>query len=225
MTRTVFAADLFVPTPHSTTEEKSRFCAAFVRFVLRGFDRKLFKPDFYRRLSNIFGHIANYDADGFWEVWFSTPAKQQWFIRCIHEHVPVGDPRFCWSDVERELKSWAATEAKAVEAMLRENERNAKKAAKAESDRRAALAKKTHQKFRVVAKSTNLGGFGLRQYILAPLTAPPGRSSGATCTPGKEGKSSTFRWSTANPTGAVSPESNARSGCRTVSPYKGKSCE
>ncbi len=166
MTRTVFAADLFVPTPHSTTEEKSRFCAAFVRFVLRGFDRKLFKPDFYRRLSNIFGHIANYDVDGFWEVWFATPEQQRQFVRRIHEHVPVGDPHFCWSDVERELKSWAATEAKAVEAMLRENERNAKKAAKAESDRRAALAKKTHQKFRVVAKSTNLGGFGLRQYIL-----------------------------------------------------------
>ena len=109
-------------------------------------------------------------------------------------------------NVERELKSWAATEAKAVEAMLRENERNAKKAAKAESDRRAALAKKTHQKFRVVAKSTNLGGFGLRQYILRALTAPPGRSSGATCTPGKEGKSLTFRWSTASQTGAVSPE-------------------
>ena len=68
MTRTVFAADHFVATPHSTAEEKARFCAAFVRFVLRGFDRKLFKPDFYRRLSNIFGHIANYDADGFWEL-------------------------------------------------------------------------------------------------------------------------------------------------------------
>jgi hypothetical protein len=166
MTRTVFATDRFVATPHSTAEEKARFCAAFVRFVLSGFARNLFRQEFYRRLSNIFGHIANYDSDGFWEVWFSTPAKQRQFVRRIHAHVPVGDPHYCWSDVERELKSWAATEAKAVEAALRENERRAEEAAQAEADRRAALAGKTRQKFTVVAKSSNTGGFGHRQYYM-----------------------------------------------------------
>ena len=127
MTKTVFTADRFTATQYSTAEEKARFCAAFVRFVLRGFARKLFKPEFYRRLSNIFGHIANYDETGFWEVWFSTPAKQRQFVRRIHEWVPVGDPHFCWSDVERELKSWAATEAEAIEAVLAENERKVRR--------------------------------------------------------------------------------------------------
>ena len=126
----------------------------------------MFKPAFYRRLSCIFGHIANYDADGFWEVWFSTPAKQRQFVRRVHEWVPVGDPRFCWVDVERELKSWAAMEAEAVEAVLTENERKHAEASKAETDRRAALASQTRQQFTVVAKSSNLGSFGHRQYIL-----------------------------------------------------------
>ena len=74
--------------------------------------RRMFRQAFYRRLSCIFGHIAHYDADGFWDVWFATPAKQRQFVQRIHEWVPVGDPHFCWVDVERELKSWAATEAR-----------------------------------------------------------------------------------------------------------------
>jgi hypothetical protein len=166
MTAHVFPIRRFTATQISTAEEKARFCAAFVRFVLSGFARRLFKPAFYRRLSNIFGHIANYDETGFYEVWFSTPAKQRQFVRRIHEHVPVGDPHFCWSDVERELKSWAATEADAVEAVLAENERKFAEAAQTETDRRAALQSQTHQEFTVVAKSTNTGSFGHRQYVL-----------------------------------------------------------
>ena len=166
MPKTIFTADHFIPTQHSTAEDKARFCTAFVRFVLGGFDRNLFNPAFYRRLSNIFGHIANYDETGFWEVWFATPKQQRQFVRRIHEWVPVGDPHFCWVDVERELKSWAAREAEAVEAVLTESERKSAEAAQAEADRRAALAGKTHQQFTVAAKSTNLGAFGHRQYIL-----------------------------------------------------------
>jgi len=39
-------------------------------------------------------------------------------------------------------------------------------AVKAETDRRAALQSQICQKFTVMAKSSNLGGFGHRQYIL-----------------------------------------------------------
>ena len=70
----------------------------------------------------------------------------------------MGDPNFCWSDVERELKSWAATNAEAIDTVLTENEWKFVAAMKAETDRRAALQSKTHQEFTVVAKSTNLGG-------------------------------------------------------------------
>ena len=166
MTNTTFTVNRFTATEFSTSEEKARFCTAFVRFVLGGFPRGRFKPAFYRRVSNIFGHIANYDADGFWELWFATPAKQRQFVQQIHDWLPVGDPHFCWSDVERELKGWAATEAEAVEAVLAENERKFAATARAETDRRAALRSQTRQQFTVVAKSSNLNGFGHRQYIL-----------------------------------------------------------
>ena len=159
MTTTIFTADRFIPTQHSTAEEKARFCDAFARFILSGFANRLFKPKFYRRLSNIFGHIANYDETGFWEVWFSTPMKQRQFVRRIHEWMPVGDPHFCWSDVERELKSWATAETEAIEAVLAENEQKYAEASKAETDRRAALRSQTHQQFTVVAKSSNFGSF------------------------------------------------------------------
>jgi hypothetical protein len=167
MTKKLFTADRFIATQHSTAEEKARFCDNFAKFILGGFSRHRFKAAFYRRLSNIFGHIAEYDQTGFWEVWFATPAKQRQFVRRIHDWVAVGDPLWCWSDVERELKSWAATNADAIDTVLTENEWKFAAAMKAETDRRAALQLQTHQKFTVVAKSTNLGSFGHRQYVLA----------------------------------------------------------
>ena len=42
MTNKAFAADRFADTPHSTAEDKARFCNDFARFVLGGFDRKRF---------------------------------------------------------------------------------------------------------------------------------------------------------------------------------------
>ena len=166
MTKSIFTTNRFTATSYSTAEEKARFCAAFAKFVLSGFARRLFRHDFYRRVSNIFGHIANYDDTGFWEVWFSSPARQRQFIQRMHDWVPMGDPHFCWVDVERELKSWANKEAHAIETVLTENERKSVEATEAENARRAALADKTHQAFTVVAKSSNIGAFGHRQYVM-----------------------------------------------------------
>jgi len=166
MTRKPLAADRFTATPHSTADEKARFCADFIRFVLSGFDRKRFTQKFYERLSNIFGHIAHFNADGFWEVWFADPAKQREFVQHIHEYVALGDPRHCWVDVERELKSWIMVNAESVDAVLSESERTHAEAAKAETDRRVALVAKTCQRFTVMAKSSNIGSFGHRRYVL-----------------------------------------------------------
>ena len=121
---------------------------------------------FYQRLSLIFGHIAHFNAGGFWETWFSTPARQRQFVQHVHEYVALGDPHYCWSDVERELKSWIVREATAIEAVLAENERKFAEAVRAEADRRSALVAKTCQRFTVMAKSTNIGSFGHRQYML-----------------------------------------------------------
>jgi hypothetical protein len=166
MTKTTFATSRFAATPHSTAEKKARFCAAFVRFVLAGFPRRLFKAELYCRLSTVFGHIAHFNAQGFWETWFSTPEQQRQFIQRVREWTPMGDPGFCWVDAERELKAWVAANSEAIDAVLAENERKHVEAAKAEADRRAALAGKTSQRFRVVAKSSNVGSFGHREYVL-----------------------------------------------------------
>ena len=194
MTKNIFTADRFTATQHSTAEEKARFCDALCQVRPQRVFAQSVQDRVLPTVSNIFGHIANYDETGFWEVWFATPAKQRQFVRRIHEWVPVGDPHFCWSDVERELKSWAATEAEAIDAVLTENERKFAEAAKAETDRRAALQSQTHQEFTVVAKSSNIGR--VRTQTIYPMwrrTAARGKSIAFTCIPGKSGRSSACR--------------------------------
>ena len=105
----------------------------------------------------------------------------------------MGAPHFCWSDAERELKSWVVTEVEAVEAALAGNEKKAEESAKSETDRRAALVAKTCQQFTVMAKSTNTGGLAQRQYILARRTAARGRCIVFASIPGRWGKSSACR--------------------------------
>ena len=140
-------------------------------------------------MSNIFGHIANYDETGFWEVWFATPAKQRQFIRRIHEWVPMGDPNFCWSDVEREMKSWAATNAEAIDAVLTENERKFAEAMKAETDRRAALQSKTHQTVHGRGEKHQFRRVRAQAiYYVSPTTAARGKSIAFTSIRGQVGQ-------------------------------------
>jgi hypothetical protein len=62
----------------------------------------------YQHLSNMFGHIAHYNINGFYEQWFADLKV------CCNwaEHITgnwlsgLGDPRFTWSDVERALIQW-----------------------------------------------------------------------------------------------------------------------
>ena len=54
MTKSMFSADRFTAASCVTADEKARFCNWFVRFVLGGFARSVFKPQFYRRLSQHF---------------------------------------------------------------------------------------------------------------------------------------------------------------------------
>ena len=78
----------------------------------------------------------------------------------------MGDPKFCWSDVEQELKVWAVVNAEAIETVIADNERKYAEALEAESQPRAALRNMTRQRFTVAAKSINTNAFGHRQYVL-----------------------------------------------------------
>ncbi len=67
----VFADDQFTPTKWSTAEEKASFANDLLAFIMSGFPKTKFTQKLYQRLSNCFSHIAEYDRDNFYAVWFA----------------------------------------------------------------------------------------------------------------------------------------------------------
>lgn len=104
-----FAADRFMPTAHSPADAKARFANRYVRFVAVGFDRALFQPWFYRRLSMTFGHIAHYNLDGFYATWFERTADRHDFVAQALRWRGAGDPAWTYCDVETALQQWLAS--------------------------------------------------------------------------------------------------------------------
>jgi hypothetical protein len=107
-TQSEFRLEDFIPTKWSSAEEKAKIANKLTRFILGGFQRSAFTKDIYQQLSNMFGHIAHYDINGFYETWFAdVKSCKEWL-----EHVTdnwlsgMGDPRFTWSDVENVLLQW-----------------------------------------------------------------------------------------------------------------------
>ena len=76
----------FTPTQWDTAKDKAAFAKQFVRFVQSDFAAKHFTDRFYRRLSNTFGHIANYNRAGFWETFFTTTADMVRFLEQTLQH-------------------------------------------------------------------------------------------------------------------------------------------
>jgi hypothetical protein len=162
----LFAASRFTATTHYTAEDKAKFARHFVRFVLGDFKRTLFPKWFYEQLTCTFSHIAHSDQGGFFATFFTTGEGRRRFIEITRSHTPVGDPHYCWCDVEREIQSWLESNVAGVERVLREQEEESAKAAAKESHRRASLADKNSQTFIVAAKSRKIGPFGHHQYIM-----------------------------------------------------------
>lgn len=103
-----FQMEDFRPTKWATAEEKAKIANKMTRFILGGFQQGSFNKTMYQRLSNMFGHIAHYNINGFYETWFSDiKACRDWA-----EHITgswlsgMGDPKFTWSDVEKALIRW-----------------------------------------------------------------------------------------------------------------------
>ncbi len=67
LTTPAFIAADFVPTHWDSAEQKAKFANALLTFVAQDFPRSKFHEGFYRRLSNAFGHIANFNSAGFYE--------------------------------------------------------------------------------------------------------------------------------------------------------------
>jgi hypothetical protein len=102
----VFNASQFTPTKWDTAADKAEFANHLIQFIEQGYPQSLFIKKFYRRLSMTFGHIAHYNIDGFWAVWFQDESGQQDFIHNIMNHACYGDPHYTYSDVERTVQKY-----------------------------------------------------------------------------------------------------------------------
>jgi hypothetical protein len=101
-----FAPSQFTPTQWNTSEDKATFAKQFMRFIQSDFAAEHFTEKFYRRLSNTFGHIANYNRGGFWDTFFTTTADKVRFLEQTLLHPCYGDSAWTFSDVERALQAW-----------------------------------------------------------------------------------------------------------------------
>ena len=101
LTTPAFVAADFVPTQWDMSERKAKFANALMTFIADDFPRSKFHESFYRRLSNTFGHIANYNRDGFYQRFFLTAEDKCAFLEQCVTWPCYGDPAYTYSDVER----------------------------------------------------------------------------------------------------------------------------
>ena len=98
-----------------TAEDKAKLANDFVRFVSSGFKRTLFTKSLYNHVMNMWGHIAHYNAGGFYEEWFETPEQQFKFLLRCTDYTSVGSPAFTRIDVELALVKWLHESGKVQE--------------------------------------------------------------------------------------------------------------
>jgi hypothetical protein len=99
-----FDASQFVATQWSSAADKAAFGNTYLHFIESEWKRSLFTKSFCQRLSNCFGHIANYNIHGFYETWFTCDKDRLGFLKNTLSWPCWGDPTFTYSDVERAIK-------------------------------------------------------------------------------------------------------------------------
>ena len=102
----IFVAEQFTSTEWNTAEDKAKFANHFAKFALANCPYKLFPKWFYERLRNCFGHIAEYNREGFYSVWFSDWKKRERFLNHCLVHRCYGQSEYTYSDVEKALIAW-----------------------------------------------------------------------------------------------------------------------
>ena len=100
-----FTADQFEPMQTwYTAQDKADYGNALLRFIESDFKPNFFTKKLYNHLNSSFGHIAHYNQGGFYDVWFSSLARQVDWLRHVTEGVVCGSPRYTRSDVELAIK-------------------------------------------------------------------------------------------------------------------------
>ena len=96
----------YTPTKFNTAQDKAQFEVKLKKFIMDGCKEEKFTKVIYKRLALMFSHIAHYDKYGFYEVWFSNPARRvEWLERTENLNI-YGDPAHTWSDVEKSIQQW-----------------------------------------------------------------------------------------------------------------------
>jgi len=102
----VFSKKDFTETPWNTPEDKAKFANLLITFVKEGCKSTNVTKKLYGQLSQCFGHIAHYNAEGFYEVWFSTAEKRVKWLEYVLTFKHYGDPACTYSDVEAAFIGW-----------------------------------------------------------------------------------------------------------------------
>jgi hypothetical protein len=103
-----FTAKDFTTTNFATAEDKAKWANRFTKFILGGFQRNSFKKETYKQLHHMFGHCAEYDLDGFYDIWFEDTYKCLHWVETVATTwlAGIGQPQFTWSDVEIKMIQW-----------------------------------------------------------------------------------------------------------------------
>ena len=129
-----FTADKFTATQWEDAEQKAEFGRQFIRFVESDFALKEFPNQFYRRLSQTFGHIAHYGFHGFYEEFFENTGNKLRFLKQVVDHPCYGDPTHSYCDVERALQIWLRDNAVVAKYEERLSEVHSRRMTQAEWD-------------------------------------------------------------------------------------------
>lgn len=101
-----FMPGLYTATKHTYAADKKKIAEHLAAFIDSGFSVALFTHALYKALNSMFGHIAHYNREGFYNTWFeSTRMQAKWLHNAANWSCP-GDPAFTWSDVERDIQSY-----------------------------------------------------------------------------------------------------------------------
>ena len=104
LTTPAFEPDHFTATQWSTAEDKVKFANALMKFIADEFPRQSFSKSLYQRLNNTFGHIAHYNQNGFYSVFFERDADKLAFLDQTLRWPCYGDPTYTFCDVERAVQ-------------------------------------------------------------------------------------------------------------------------
>jgi hypothetical protein len=104
LTTPAFQPHQFIATQWNSAEDKAKFANALMAFIAQEFPRPRFTRALYQRLSNTFGHIANYDRDTYYSEFFEREADKIAFLDQTLHWPCYGDPPYTFCDVERAVQ-------------------------------------------------------------------------------------------------------------------------